>query len=69
VDTLPSASLRLLATDGDDAKLRLLAAALRGLPKPVIGRIHKGALLLDLRCLEDEADFINQLPQWGVALA
>ncbi len=69
VDTLPSASLRLLPTDSDDAKLRGLAATLRGLPKPVIGRIHKGALLLDLRCLEDEVGFINQLPQWGVALA
>jgi L-seryl-tRNA(Ser) seleniumtransferase len=69
VDTLPSASLQLRPTDGDDARLRHLAAALRGLPRPVIGRMHKGALLLDLRCLEDEAGFIDQLPQWGAALA
>ena len=69
VDTLPSASLQLRPTDCDDARLRHLAAALRGLPRPVIGRMHKGALLLDLRCLEDEADFIDQLPQWGAALA
>lgn len=69
VDTLPSASLQLLPIDGDNARLRHLAAALRHLPRPVIGRLHKGALLLDLRCLEDEADFIDQLPRWGVALA
>jgi hypothetical protein len=31
--------------------------------------MHKGALLLDLRCLEDEAGFIDQLPHWGAALA
>jgi L-seryl-tRNA(Ser) seleniumtransferase len=69
VDTLPSASLQLLPINRDNARLRHLAAALRGLPRPVIGRMHKGALLLDLRCLEDEAGFIDQLPQWGAALA
>jgi L-seryl-tRNA(Ser) seleniumtransferase len=31
------------------------------LPLPVIGRIKEGALLFDLRCLEDEAAFTNQL--------
>jgi L-seryl-tRNA(Ser) seleniumtransferase len=40
-----------------------LAAALRALPIPVIGRIQEGALILDLRCLEDadEARFAAQL--------
>jgi len=40
-----------------------LAAALRALPTPVIGRLQEGALILDLRCLEsdDEARFIAQL--------
>jgi L-seryl-tRNA(Ser) seleniumtransferase len=28
---------------------------------PVIGRIQDGALILDLRCLEDEAGFVAQL--------
>ena len=28
---------------------------------PVIGRIRDGALLLDLRCLDDEAAFAAQL--------
>lgn len=39
-----------------------IAAAFRRLPVPVIGRIHQGAFLLDLRCLQDEAEFSAQLP-------
>jgi L-seryl-tRNA(Ser) seleniumtransferase len=38
-----------------------LAAAFRALPTPVIGRLQDGALILDLRCLEDEAAFVAQL--------
>ena len=38
-----------------------LAAAFRALPIPVIGRVHEGAFILDLRCLEDEAAFAEQL--------
>ncbi|MEO8144133.1 MAG: L-seryl-tRNA(Sec) selenium transferase [Betaproteobacteria bacterium] len=40
-----------------------LAAAFRSLPVPVIGRVHQGAFILDLRCLEDEAAFAGQLAQ------
>jgi len=32
------------------------------LPVPIIGRIEAGRVLLDLRCLEDEAAFLAQLP-------
>ena len=39
-----------------------LAAAFRALPVPVIGRIADGALLLDLRCLED-ADGLPRQPR------
>ena len=42
--------------------LEKLAGAFRKLPIPVIGRINDAALLLDLRCLEDEAEFARQLP-------
>ena len=38
-----------------------IAAALRRLPVPVLGRIHQGALILDLRCLLDEEAFAAQL--------
>ena len=38
-----------------------IAAAFRRLPVPVIGRIHQGAFILDLRCLQDEAGFAAQL--------
>ena len=54
VDTLPSAAIRLQPASGDDAEIREMAKALRELPIPVIGRIHKGAIWLDLRCLEVE---------------
>ena len=59
VDTIESAGLfvRPGRRGGEDA-LGRLAAALRALPRPVIGRIAEGALVLDLRCLEDEAGFI-----------
>ena len=65
VDRLPSAGLRCApatgAKRGRSSKLKALAAALRALPAPVIGRVHDGALTLDLRCLDDEAGFVAQL--------
>ena len=39
-----------------------LQAAFRRLPLPVIGRLADSCLLFDLRCLEDEAGFVAQLP-------
>ncbi|MBO0737200.1 MAG: L-seryl-tRNA(Sec) selenium transferase [Alphaproteobacteria bacterium] len=42
-----------------------LARALRALPIPVIGRIETGRVLLDLRCLEDEAGFLDQLQSFA----
>lgn len=46
---------------GKDAALQRLAGRLRELPRPVIGRIRDGSLLLDLRCLRDEERFLAQL--------
>jgi L-seryl-tRNA(Ser) seleniumtransferase len=37
------------------------AARFRNLPLPVIGRLHEGRFVLDVRCLEDEAGFVAQL--------
>jgi L-seryl-tRNA(Ser) seleniumtransferase len=58
VDLLPSVAV----TIGGKA-LEDIAKSLRGLPRPVIGRVSKGLLTLDCRCLEscDEAAFIAQL--------
>jgi L-seryl-tRNA(Ser) seleniumtransferase len=41
--------------------LTRIAAAFRRLPRPVIGRIQEGAFILDLRCLDDEKAFLEQL--------
>lgn len=57
-------AIRPLANKGErDATLNRLLIALRKLPKPVIGRIHDGALYLDLRCLRDEQGFAEQLSE------
>ncbi len=63
---IPSAGLAIrpsAAKRGAGAALELLAARFRRLPAPVIGRLQDGALVLDLRCLEDETAFVNQLSQ------
>jgi L-seryl-tRNA(Ser) seleniumtransferase len=65
-DRLPSAGVAIQPTQrrrGAGRALAAITAALRALPVPVIGRVVEGALVLDLRCLEDEATFIAQLPQ------
>jgi L-seryl-tRNA(Ser) seleniumtransferase len=41
--------------------LERLARAFRNLPIPVIGRTEGGAMIFDLRCLEDEAAFLANL--------
>jgi L-seryl-tRNA(Ser) seleniumtransferase len=63
LETLPSASLaiRPVARKGGGSRLEALAASFRSLPVAVIGRIRDGALLLDLRCLDDEEGFRVQL--------
>ncbi len=62
VDLLPSMAVSIKPA-GKRASPERVAAALRALPVPVVGRIHDGAVLLDLRCLDDEAGFLAQLPQ------
>ncbi|MBJ6984417.1 L-seryl-tRNA(Sec) selenium transferase [Luteimonas sp. MC1750] len=65
VEALPSHGLvlRPAAARGRGRALAGLGQSLRGLPRPVIGRIADDALWLDLRCLEesDEAAFAAQL--------
>ena len=61
VSLLPSAALALTPADASGAALEALARRSRALPVPVIGRIERGRVILDLRCLENEAEFVAQL--------
>ncbi|HEY0294378.1 MAG TPA: L-seryl-tRNA(Sec) selenium transferase [Bordetella sp.] len=68
VDQLPSCGLCIRHAGPGRAGRHLarLEAGLRGLPRPVIGRLGDDALWLDLRCLEerDEAGFVAQLDRY-----
>ena len=61
VSLLPSVGLALKPSIGGGKAVEALAQRLRDLPIPVIGRIEAGRLVLDLRCLEDEAGFVANL--------
>jgi L-seryl-tRNA(Ser) seleniumtransferase len=61
VSLLPSVGLALTPQDRSGTAADKLARRLRSLPVPVIGRIEGGRVVLDLRCLEDEAEFAAQL--------
>ena len=64
VERLPSAALvirPMTGKRGSGAALKRMVRALGGLPVPVIGRVRGGACVLDLRCLDDEAAFADQL--------
>jgi L-seryl-tRNA(Ser) seleniumtransferase len=69
VDVLPSYGLVIRMADGKRGGRQLLALekVLRGMSRPVIGRIADDALRLDLRCLEaaDEAELVAQLQLSG----
>jgi L-seryl-tRNA(Ser) seleniumtransferase len=72
VDRLPSFALSIQPQAGirhPGTAFNRLAAAFRRLPIPVLGRISDDRFLLDLRCLEDEKAFVDQLPQLGRELA
>jgi L-seryl-tRNA(Ser) seleniumtransferase len=65
LDTLASAGVVIRANKAGGA-LDRLAGALRGLSRPVIGRIRDGGLSFDLRCLVDEAAFVAVLSELNV---
>jgi L-seryl-tRNA(Ser) seleniumtransferase len=63
VERLASCAIVLApaSTKGAGRALDALTRRLRGLPVPVIARVHDGALWLDLRCLNDETLLERQL--------
>ena len=63
IDRLDSAGLKLTrpGVRRSGKALKMLARTFRELPIPVIGRIADDALWFDLRCLEDEAEFVDNL--------
>ena len=64
LDTIASAGLAIRARSSGGA-LNRLAAALRGLTRPIIGHTADGALILDFRCLADEEEFVSALSELG----
>ncbi|MDG2175922.1 MAG: L-seryl-tRNA(Sec) selenium transferase [Gammaproteobacteria bacterium] len=72
VKILSSIAVVIASADKDDESIRRLEQKFRKLPRPVIGRINKGRLLLDMRCLEagiQEKEFIAQLATLAASLA
>ncbi len=67
VESLPSRAIAIAPAApgkrGTGTALKRLAAAFADLPRPVIGRIQDDRLVLDLRCLDDEAAFTAQLTE------
>jgi len=64
VDALPSAGIAITPRGTrKSGAVDALSGAFRALPVPVIGHIRDGALILDLRCLDDETGFVTQLDQ------
>ena len=63
IDRLESVAIKLSQPEvrRPGKSLQKLAKSFRQLAIPVIGRIADDALLFDLRCLEDEAEFIDNL--------
>lgn len=62
VDALPSAGIAITPRGKNrNSAAERLSNAFRKLPVPVVGRVNDGAFILDLRCLDDEAGFVQQL--------
>lgn len=64
LDVLPSKAVAIEVNGpkkGAGTRIAAVEKIFRSLPIPVIGRIEHDALMLDLRCLDDEPTFIAQL--------
>jgi L-seryl-tRNA(Ser) seleniumtransferase len=61
LDQLSSFSIQIKPIAESDSALQQLARAFREMPVPVVGRLHDGALLFDVRTLDESALLIDQL--------
>ncbi len=69
VQNLPSVALAIrpeVGGKGTGSALKRISGAFCALPIPVIGRVQDDALLLDLRCLTDEAGFLGQIDHLSI---
>lgn len=70
IDVIPSMALVCTyAQKKSGSALKALTARLRQLSVPIIGRVSDNSLVLDLRCLEDENDFLVQLQSLGLKIS
>lgn len=60
LETIASAGLAI-TSKRKSRELERLSTSLRQLPRPVIGRIEKDRLVLDLRCMDEEEAFLSNL--------
>jgi L-seryl-tRNA(Ser) seleniumtransferase len=65
LETITSAGLAV-AAKRRSGELEHLSAMLRELPRPVIGRIDKERLVLDLRCAGEDEAFLSNLSHFAV---
>ncbi len=71
-NTVPSRGIAvrpLTPKRGSGAALKRLVAAFRDLPVPVLGHVSDGALIFDLRCLEEEREFLAQMSRLSLGSA
>jgi L-seryl-tRNA(Ser) seleniumtransferase len=64
LDVLPSKAVTIETNGtkkGAGTRIAAIEKMFRSLPIPVIGRIEHDAMVLDLRCLDDEPSFVSQL--------
>ena len=65
LETIANAGLAI-ASKRKGGELERLSAMLRELPRPVIGRIEKERLVLDMRCVGEEEAFLSNLSHFNV---
>jgi L-seryl-tRNA(Ser) seleniumtransferase len=69
-DLIPSAAIAVsVSSKRRGALAATIASAFRALPVPVIGRVKDGAFVMDLRCLDHEAEFLAQLGELKIETA